>query len=167
MKTFSNVQFLKFTIEKPNFSKKKYHLKNDEDLFGTLEEVSDKQTLAIIETTKDVYTIKRSGFFNPYLTLRLKKLESNLAIAYLNIKGGTVITLDGISYTFKLNNLYKNQWCWLNEKNQILVTIKPIISGIVKADIEISKDAPLYEPIELLTLIGFYMLLKYQNEIEN
>lgn len=166
MKSFNDFQITKLEIDKPDFSKKLYHLISNNDIFGSLEEDNEKGTLAFINTSKGSYTIKRSGFFNPYITLRKRKFEVNEAISYLNLRGETSIIIDGEQFVFKLQSFWKNQWSWTNEKHQVLITIKPIIAGTVKADVDISKEAIHYSQLELLTLIGVYFMIKYQNETE-
>ncbi len=167
MKSLNELQGKKLEIDKPDFSKKLYVLKNHDQIFGSLEEKEEKGTLSTIITANGVYSIKRSGFFNPYVTLRKGKFETNEAVAYLNLRGETTIILDNEKFIFKQQNFWKNQWCWLNEKHQIIITIKPIVSGTSKGDVEISKEAIHYSQLELLTLIGLYFMIKYQSEIEN
>lgn len=166
MKSFNESQIKKCEISKPDFSKKTYNLISKDEIFGSIEEDNEKGTLTNLVTAKGAYTIKRSGFFNPYITLRRKNFETNEAISYLNLRGETTILIDGTLFSFKLHNLWKNQWCWTNEKNQILLTLKPIIAGTIKGDIEIFKEAFHYSQLELLTLIGVYFMIKYQNETE-
>ncbi len=166
MKCFNESQIKKCEISKPDFSKRNYNIIHNDDIFGTIEEDQDKGTLASLTTAKGSYTIKRCGFFNPYITIRKKNFETNESIAFLNLRSETTITIDGNLFTFKLLNLWKNQWCWTNEKHQVLITIKPIIAGTIKGDIEISKEAFHYTQLELLTLIGAYFMIKYQNETD-
>lgn len=166
MKPLSELQGKKLEIDKPDFSKKLYVLKNHDQIFGSLEEIENKGTLSHINTAEGFYSIKREGFFNPYVTLRKGKFETNEAIAFLNLRGETSIILDNEKFYFKQLNFWKNQWCWLNEKHQIIITIKPIVSGTSKGDVEISKEAIHYSQLELLTLIGLYFMIKYQSEIE-
>lgn len=167
MKTIIEHQIKKLEIDKPDFSKKYYQLVQQNECFGSLMEMEDKETLSELVTSKGVYSVKRSGFFNPYITLRKGKFEQNEAKCFLNLRGESSIHLEGITFHFKMNNVWKNQWCWVNEKNQILITMKPIISGTMKGEIEISKEAYHYPQLELLSLLGVYFLIKYQNETEN
>ena len=85
----------------------------------------------------------------------------------MNLRGETAITLEEETFYFKIQNFWKNQWCWANEKHQVIMTFKPIISGTVKGDIEISKEALHYNHLELLALLGVYFMVKYQSEVEN
>lgn len=167
MKSIHETQVKKLEIDKPDFSRKLYQLVNQGEIYGELQENEEKETLAILTTHNTTFSVKRSGFFNPYITLRKGKFETNEAISYLNLRGETSIILDGELFFFKLQNLWKNQWCWTNEKHQVLITIKPIVSGTVKGEIEISKEAIHYSQLELLSLLGLYFMVKYQNEIQN
>ena len=167
MKSLHETQVKKLEIDKPDFSKKLDNIINQNEIYGSLLEIDERGSLAEITTQKTTYSVKRLGFFNPYITIRKGKFETNEAIAYLNLRGETAITLDNETFYFKIQNFWKNQWCWTNEKHQVIITFKPIISGTVKGDIEISKEALHYSQLELLALLGVYFMVKYQSEIEN
>jgi hypothetical protein len=167
MKTIIETQVKKLEIDKPDFSKKIYHLVYQNEIYGILTENEEKETLSELTTSKGNFSVKRAGFFNPYITIRKGKFELNEAKCFLNLRGDSSIDLDGDTFFFKIHNVWKNQWCWVNEKTQVLVTIKPIILGTNKGEIEISKEAYHYSQLELLSLLGLYFLIKYQEETEN
>ncbi|HPE39648.1 MAG TPA: hypothetical protein PLI77_01000 [Bacteroidales bacterium] len=167
MKSIIEHQTKKLDINKPDFSRKEYQIIFQDDVYGTLIEDDIKETLSTITTHNASYSVKRSGFFNPYITLRKGKFEINEAICYLDLRKETSITLDDQVFYFKIHNFWKNQWCWTNEKHQVIITFKPIVSGTIKGEIEISKEAFHYTQLELLSLLGVYFMIKYQNEIQN
>ena len=111
MKTLNETQVKKLEIDKPDFSKKLYNIINQNEIYGSLLEIDERGSLAEITTQKTTYSVKRLGFFNPYITIRKGKFETNEAIAYLNLRGETAITLDNETFYFKIQNFWKNQWC--------------------------------------------------------
>lgn len=165
MKTISESPITTLQIIKPDLVKRYYEIKSGEELYGSLEITHNAGTLARIETSQGVFTVKRSGFFKPYITLRKEKFTIDEAIAYLNVAGTTKIICDNIAYYFRLVNLWKNQWGWTNEKNQVILRYKPTIAGFIKGDVEVSKDFTYLSYLETVTVIGVYFLTQLEDEI--
>lgn len=167
MKTISESPITTLQIIKPDIVKKYYEMKSGEEQYGSVEIIHNIGTLAKIETKQGVFTAKRSGFFKPYITLRKDKLNTDEVIAYLNIEGNTKICLEGNNYYFRLVNLWKNQWGWTNEKNQIIMRYKPTVAGFIKGDVEFSKDFTYLPSIETIAMLGIYFLTQLEDEIIN
>ncbi|MDL2311684.1 hypothetical protein LJC68_02255 [Bacteroidales bacterium OttesenSCG-928-B11] len=165
MKTISESPITTLQIIKPDLIKKYYELKSGDELYGTVEVIDNSGTLARIETTQGVFTVKRAGFFRPYIIFRKEKHATDEIIAYLNIEGITKIILDNNAYYFRLVNLWKNQWGWTNEKNQIILRYKPTIAGFIKGDVEVSKDFTYLSFLETITVLGIYFLTQLEDEI--
>ena len=165
MKTISQSPITTLQIIKPDLIRKYYEIKSGEELYGSLEVMNNSGTLARIETNQGVFTVKRSGFFKPYITLRKEKSVSDETLAYLDVQGNTILSLDGNHYNFRLINLWKNQWGWTNEKNQVILRYKPTVAGIIKGDVEVSKDFIYLAYLETVTIIGVYFLTQLENEI--
>lgn len=165
MKTISESPITTLQIIKPDIVKKYYEMKSGEEQYGFVELIHNVGTLAKIETEQGVFTAKRSGFFKPYITLRKDKMNTDEVIAYLNIEGNTKISLGGNNYYFRLVNLWKNQWGWTNEKNQIIMRYKPTVAGFIKGDVEFSKDFTYLPFIETIAMLGIYFLTQLEDEI--
>ncbi len=149
-------------IVKPDIIKNFYEIKLGDDLYGTLDIM--KNSVARVETQESSFLLERFGFFKPYITVTDEKLELIETTAYLDIKLHTRIVLNEMPFYFKMINLWKNQWGWTNEKNQLVLKYKPIIAGTIKGDIEFLKDFFYVKNFELLTLIGIYFLIQLEEE---
>ncbi|HHU46552.1 MAG TPA: hypothetical protein P5134_06420 [Bacteroidales bacterium] len=149
-------------IVKPDIIKNFYEIKLGDDLYGTLDIM--KNSVARVETQESSFLLERFGFFKPYITVTDEKLELIETTAYLDIKLHTRIVLNEMPFYFKMINLWKNQWGWTNEKNQLVLKYKPIIAGTIKGDIEFLKDFFYVKNLELLTLIGIYFLIQLEEE---
>jgi hypothetical protein len=165
MKTISESPITTLQIIKPDIIKKYFEIKSGEEIYGSVDLVNNTGTLARLETYQGTYTVKRCGFFKPYITLRKDKHETNETIAFLNLDCYTKIIIDKVSFYFRLINLWKNQWGWTNEKNQIILRYKPTIAGTIKGDIEVSKDFTYLSQLETITLLGTYFLTQLEDEI--
>lgn len=165
MKTISESPITTLQIIKPDIVKRYYEMKSGEERYGSVEIVHNVGTLARIETKQGVFSVKRSGFFKPYITLRREKQNMDEATAYLNVEGITKIVLGDNSYCFRLVNLWKNQWGWTNERNQIILRYKPTVAGIIKGDVEVSKDYIYLPSLETIAMLGIYFLTQLEDEI--
>ena len=165
MKTINESPITTLQIIKPEIIRHYYEMKSGEDQYGSVELVHNTGTLARIETNQGAFSVKRCGFFKPYITFRKEKANYDEARAYLNVKGTTQITIDNNMFHFRLTNLWKNQWGWTNDKNQIILRYKPTVAGIIKGDVEFSKDFIYLSYIEVVAMLGIYFLTQFENEI--
>ncbi|MDR1758807.1 MAG: hypothetical protein LBR51_07665 [Bacteroidales bacterium] len=165
MKSISDSPITTLQIIKPDLIKRYYEIKSGDEMYGSVDLVHNSGTLARVETSQGVFTLKRNGFFKPYITLRKEKASTDLAVAYLEVQGNTIISLDGTTYYFRLINLWKNQWGWTNERNQVILRYKPTVAGFIKGDVEVSKDFTYLSYLETVTVIGVYFLIQLEEEI--
>ena len=105
-------------LVKPDVTKKYYVLSLDNDEFATVDLIRGTGSLARIETLTGSYTIKRQGFFMPYVSLRKEKSEVDILTLPLELQGNAQFSLEGQIYRFAPLNLWKNQWGWINEKTK-------------------------------------------------
>ncbi|MDR3046674.1 MAG: hypothetical protein LBU51_03545 [Bacteroidales bacterium] len=165
MKAINESPITTLQIIKPDIVKKYYEMKSGEELFGTLDLVNNTGTLSRIITKQDTFSVKRSGFFRPYITVRNEKTNTDEAVAYLQIDSSTVITINNNTYCFRMVNVWKNQWGWTNDKNQILIRYKPTVAGTIRGDIEVSKDFLFDAFLETISMLGIYFLTQLEDEI--
>ena len=165
MKAINESPITTLQIIKPEIIRHYYEMKSGEEQYGSVELVNNTGTLARITTNQGVFSVKRCGFFKPYVVFRKEKVNYNEAKSYLNLEGNTQITLDNNTFHFRLINLWKNQWGWANDKNQIILRYKPTVAGTIKGDVEVSKDFMYLPYIEVLAMLGIYFLTQLENEI--
>ncbi len=165
MKQICDSQILILQMVKPDITKKYYEISIGNDLYASVDVIYGKGSLARIETATGVFSIKRQGFFIPYVTLRKDKLETDIAVAQLDLKGKTSFSFDGYTYSFKILNLWKNQWGWVNDKNKCIVKYKLTASGTMRGDVEISRDFLYLPNLEIMIAIGAYFLFQIEDEL--
>jgi len=165
MKTINKSPITTLQIIKPEIIRHYYEMKSGEEQYGSIELVNNTGTLARIETNQGAFSVKRCGFFKPFITFQKEKSGHDEARSYLNLEGTTQIVLDNNAFHFRLINLWKNQWGWTNDKNQIILRYKPTVAGTIKGDVEISKDFMYVSYIEIIAMLGVYFLIQLENEI--
>lgn len=152
-------------LVKPDVSKKFYTLSSDTETFATIDLIRGEGSLSRIETIQGSFTLKRRGFFMPYLSVRKEKSETDLFSFPLDLQGKSFFQLDGTLCRFVTLNLWKNQWAWVNDKNKVIIKYSPTVAGQVRGDVEISKDFTYLPQIELLSAVGAYFLLQLEDEL--
>jgi hypothetical protein len=165
MKTLLDNKCTLLQIVKPDFQKKYFEIKTGNEVHSTMELLHGDDTSARLTISQGVFTAKRYGFFRPYVTIRREKFDENEAIAYLNVKDGTRLLTGTETYHFKMLNLWKNQWGWTTDKNQVIMRYKPAISGVQRGDIEVSKDYAYIECIDMLAILGIYLLAHLEEDV--
>ena len=165
MKTINESPITTLQIIKPEVIRHYYEMRSGEEQYGSVELVNNTGTLARIVTNQGAFTLKRCGFFKPYVTFRKEKANYDEARTYLNLEGATQIIIDNNVFYFRLINLWKNQWGWTNDKNQNIIRYKPTVAGIIKGDVEFSKDSIHLPYIEIIAMMGIYFLTQLENEI--
>ena len=164
MKMFSESPITTLQIIKPDVIKNFYEIRSGDDSYGALDIIQN--TFARAETYEGSFIFERKGFFKPYIIIKKEKNEQIGAIAYLDLISKTKIILNEMPFYFSIINLWKNQWGWTNEKNQVVLRYKPTIAGTVKGDVEFLKDFFYLKNMELLTMIGVYFLVNLEEEIQ-
>ncbi|MBO4654060.1 MAG: hypothetical protein J5644_00760 [Bacteroidales bacterium] len=154
-------------LVKPDVSKKFYQLVSDQGVYASIDLIYGSGSLTRIETHQGSYTIKRQGFFMPFITIRKENTEADIATAFLDLYGKTILSVGGLNCRFKGLNLWKNQWAWLNEKNKPIVKYLLTNSGNIRGDVEFSKDFFFLSQIEILAALGAYLLLQLEDELSN
>lgn len=152
-------------LVKPEVTKRYFEVSMGNSRYASVDLLHDEGTLVRLETASGSYTIKRMGFFIPYITLRKESEDNDLAISWLDLAGKTTISLNDNTYSFKRYDLWKNQWVWTNEKNRPIVRYKLAIEGTLRGEIEVSNDSFYSEDLELLIALGAYYLLQLNEEL--
>ena len=165
MNSIQEVQTTLYQLLKPDLNKKFYQISMDGMCVASLDLINGEGSLARIETKDGSYTIKRQGFFLPIVSIRRDKSDVDISTAMLDIRSKINIVLDGMSYTFRFFELWKNQWGWVNDKNKPIVRYKLTNAGIIRGDIELSKEAIYMSNLALIITIGVYFLIQFEEEL--
>lgn len=165
IKQFNQSPITTLQIVKPEINKNYFEIKSGDDIYGSVDMTQSAYTR--VEIHDGTFLFERFGFFKPYVTVRKEKSEQREAMAYLDLLSQTKIILNDVPFYFRILNLWKNQWGWTNEKNQIVLRYKPTIAGTIKGDIEFLKDFFYLKNLELLAMLGVYFLVHLEDEIQN
>ena len=152
-------------LVKPDVTKKFYQIVSDDGIFATIDLIHGQGSLARLETIDGSYTIKRQGFFFPYVTLRRESDQTDVATVLLDRHGQMSFAIEGVLISFKQLALWKNQWGWVNEKNKCVMRFMLTNAGLVRGDVEISKDFYYLPHLELVAASGAYFLLQLEDEL--
>lgn len=151
---------------KPDITKKFYQIASDDEIFATVDLIHGQGSLARLETPEGSYTIKRQGFFVPYISVRKENEEIDYGELFLDLYGKSSIHLDGASLSFKPLALWKNHWGWVSEKNRPVMKFLLTNSGQERGLLELSKDFFYFQNLELLAALGAYLLLQLEDELD-
>lgn len=165
MKSLVDNQVTSIQLVKPDIAKKYYELSADGNIFASIDLIRGYGSLARIEVPQGSFTIKRLGFFMPYITLRKEKSDADFAKIYLDLNSKCIFKIDNVTCNFKLLNSWKNQWGWVNENNKPIVKYMLTTFGQVRGDVEFSKDFLYIVHLELLAAVGAYFLLQLEDEV--
>jgi len=166
IQTFQSTNVGTVLFRRPDINKMYYEIVHNEVVYGTLENVAENGTLARITVENDTYMVKRKGFFKPYMTIRKQNLEKIESIVFLNLTGHSKLSFEGTELNFRTHQIWKNQWAWVNEKNQVVIKYKPMTVGNHRGEIEITKDFLYLEHLELFAVIGWFFLTQLEQELE-
>lgn len=167
MQKFQTINASQLAFLRPDINKFYYEITQNATVFGSLELISETGTLARIEVDNDVYMVKRKGFFKPYMTIRKQTLEKIESITILNITEKSALMVGETELSFRAHHIWKNQWAWVDSKNQVVMKYKPMVAANNRGEIEISKDFLYMEHLELFAMVGWYFLIMLELELEN
>jgi hypothetical protein len=179
MKNIHKDKPLKIRLLQPSASKRTYQLIEYEDAegepIGSLTWEKRWGSLAIADSATGRWTFKRQGFLRPVVTARkITEPDKDFARFHFNLGGsGTLILRDIKQQTFKwsrkgiLRPEFQLTSTEKGKKTNLLAQFKPY-SKITKleADIKLEQEAFLIKELDLLILIGAYLLvlMRYDDE---
>jgi hypothetical protein len=156
-------QHLQFT--QPSAMKRQYELKCDDAHIGLLIFPGTFSTLAEATVGTLTWSFKRSGFFRPYVSVRLTGSDEDIAVFHNKTWsfGGTLSLPDGTVLKAE-TNFWNTQFRILGTLNQPLLTYT--ISGIVHLNIaiEVHDDAKALAILPWLAMFGCYLVVMMQED---
>lgn len=165
LKSIVETQGKEIHLVKPDVAKKFYVVSDDEFSYATIDLIHGQGSLARLETVDGSYTVKRQGFFVPYVTIRKENTEQDLAMCFLDLSGRSTLCLEDCRCSFRALSLWKNQWGWFNEKNRPMIKYFLSSSGMTRGDVEFSKDFAYLQNADLLVALGAYFILQLEDEL--
>jgi hypothetical protein len=179
MKDIAKNKSLEIRFLQTSAARHTFQLTESEDVggepIGSLIWEKSRGSLAIADSVAGRWTFKRQGFLRPVVTARkITEPDQDLAKFHFNLNGsGTLVLRDSKQQTFKwsrkgiLRPEFQLTSTEKGKKTNLLARFKPC-SKITKleADIKLEQEAFLIKEIDLLILMGAYLLvlMRYDDE---
>jgi hypothetical protein len=150
---------LKWT--QPKMMKMSYQLLDGEEELATMEFRSMFGSLATGRSADGVWTFKRTGFFNPVVTVRVEGSEKDIATFKNNTwqDGGTLALMDGRTYRAS-TNFWMTTYMIANESDEALVLFKRV-GGLLhmSTEVEIQPVAAHKPELPWMVMLGWYLIV--------
>jgi hypothetical protein len=116
-------------------------------------------SLALAEAGGNAWTLKRTGFLKPQVTLRKKDAQANLAVFTPDWHGtGQVAFVDGHKYEWARRESSDGEWVFSNPFGEELIQVRVATPPLQQAD-ELSDAHATH-----LVLLGWYLLVLQAEE---
>jgi hypothetical protein len=145
-------------IMKPKMSRSFYELTTGEETIGNITFPKTFGTLAEVKLFKEEWSLKRMGFWKPYITIR----RQNTAQDYLQVHFSgkfqgllSFASVNGDSYELTQTGLWNPKWVWIKHKRALIEY--DLKFGMKKYAEAIIRDKD--ELLPLLLMIGSYGLI--------
>lgn len=156
----------KFSWYKKFEDKRIYELSAEKKVIASLIWTKNYGTLAEACSAEGKWTFKRTGFFKPIVTVR--KLNDDVNYGSLKFSWtneSELLLANGKKYFWKNLNLWRGEWGFVDEKNNIVLQTVPNYNkrgadGFVYFNYKSIPKEDLY----LLILLSWYIIVSYSEE---
>jgi hypothetical protein len=145
-----------------NASERAYELRAGEDVVATLRWQKAGGSLAVAESAAGQWTLKRSGFFRPKITVRAAGTDSDLAIFTPDwfAGRGTLELAGGQSFRWATESFWRSRMAFYTDGGQPLVHFKPEGAlQLAASKVEIEPAGAAVSELPLLVVLGWYFLV--------
>lgn len=139
-----------------------YQLKSGTDPIATLHWDRPVETLAQAEVSGSKWTLKRSGFLNPLVSVREADSDKELAVLHVHLKNSLLQLPAGSSYRWVRTGFWIPAWEFQDSTGAEVVDFEPVRTdrrldgGLVGVSSEGRKDPNLL----LLLVVGWYYVVQ-------
>jgi hypothetical protein len=145
-------------IMKPKMSRSFYELTHGKEIIGSITFPKTFGTLAEVKLFKEEWSLKRMGFWNPYINVRRQNAAQDYMQVPISGKFQGLLsfsTQNGESYELTQTGFWNPKWLWL--KQQRVLIEYDMKFGMKKYAEAIIRDKD--EMLTLLLMIGSYGLI--------
>ena len=144
----------------------KFELSGPAGVYARLELKKLAGSLGFGTTSRAAFNFKRQGMLKSQLSIRLADTEKDLAIYEPNFTGKKgKLTYSGGQYVeFVATNFPKTEWQWLTPEGDGLIGFRLRGTGKPNAAVFVGDDGAERVDLDLLLLLGFYILLLLREE---
>jgi hypothetical protein len=140
---------------------RKYELSGPSGAYARLEFQKLAGSLALGTTARGSWTFKRQGMLKSQINIRFADSEQPLATYEPNFTGqkGALKYKGGQYVEFQATNFFNTEWQWLTPEGVGLIGFRQKGAGKPSAQVFLGEDALERVDLDLLLLLGFYVLL--------
>lgn len=141
--------------------KRSYELRSETALFATLDWQSAFGSLAHARTHDASWTLKRTGFFRPRVTVRPMEKETDLAVFHPDWLGdGRVEFPNGKQWRWKCLSFWRSRYGFLADDDQPLIEYKAnTLKFVPSAGVVVAQSALGLAELPLLVVLGWYVTI--------
>ncbi len=141
--------------------KPSYILSTNREEVGSLTWSKSMGTLADARVAGRHWTLKREGFWKPYVTVRQAGRNANIVVAELQwLRDTRLVFGDGRSFVLCLINMWRQEWMIKTADGQAILRFNPTHTpeGMTSpVQVLALEDDP--EILTILVLLGWYLLV--------
>ncbi|MEM7105190.1 MAG: hypothetical protein AAF502_18780 [Bacteroidota bacterium] len=152
-------KFIELELLQPEWTKRYFELKFDEELLATIQWPTWFKTTAHGKTAFGEWTIKRVGIFKPKISVRLKGSKRDLYVLKMKSYRKGTIQMDDRKVVWDYIQMWKSEVGWI-ENDRDVMTFRLSYSLTKKrfAKIRMIKTDYSEEELSVLLLVGLYMI---------
>lgn len=142
-----------------------YELRSGGEVAATMSRTKVFGTLAEAIMGGTGYTLKRSGFLNPYITVRRAPFDEDVARMDMSIGGnGTLQLPDGKRYSFQKMSFWGFKWAFTDENGDLVLTVGLPSAWKNNGEIVVEQRASSHGHLPLLIVLGWYTAVQIVEE---
>ncbi len=143
-----------------------FELSGSEGIYARLELKKLASSRANGTSSRATFAFERQGMLKSHISIRLADSAQSLATYEPNFAGqkGLLKYSGGQSVEFQATNFFKTEWQWLTPDGDGLIGFRVKGAGKPHATVFIGDDGLQRVDLDLLLLLGFYVLLLLREE---
>lgn len=142
-----------------------WELRGGGEVLATLNWLKIMGTLAEATAEGTAYTIKRSGFLHPYVTVRRAPFDEDVARMDLSFGGnGTLQFPDGKRYSFQKMSFWGYKWTFTDESGNVILNVGQQSAFKNTGEVFIEAGGAGDRHLPLLVILAWYMAVQIMEE---
>lgn len=151
----------------PKTRERRFELRIGDAPAASLTYRSRAGTLAVAETARGRWTLKRVGFINSRITIREEGAETDLAVLTPHMWGqGALVFRDRSSYAWQAQGVWRRTWSFIDAAGRPILHFRQGLEDEklrdafrTQAAVTIEPGAPEGERLEILLVFGMYLIV--------
>jgi hypothetical protein len=153
---------------------RRYELRSGDHVLGMLEFASASGSLATVRVVEGAWTMKRTGFLHPRVTVREAGNGEDLAVYEPRLRGdGTVTFTGGRSFPFRPTDFWHQNWAFLDTLEKAVIAFDAGVEGPrlrdafkVQLTVRLTNVRVYRSETPILVALGLYLaVLRHQDSV--